>query len=90
MVKREIHGVTKDYLRIRYAGTDTLFVPVTQLDLVSKYIGPKEDKSVKLNKLNSVEWQKTRQRVKKAVTEMAEELIRLYAARMKAEGHAFS
>jgi len=90
VVKREIHGVTKDYLRIRYAGTDTLFVPVTQLDLVSKYIGPKEDKSVKLNKLNSVEWQKTRQRVKKAVTEMAEELIRLYAARMKAEGHAFS
>ena len=65
VVKREIHGVTKDYIKIRYAGTDALFVPVTQLDLVSKYIGPKEDKTVKLNKLNSVEWQKTRQRVKK-------------------------
>ena len=43
VVKREIHGVTKDYIKIRYAGTDALFVPVTQLDLVSKYIGPKED-----------------------------------------------
>ena len=53
VVKREIHGVTKDYIKIRYAGTDALFVPVTQLDLVSKYIGPKEDKTVKLNKLNS-------------------------------------
>ena len=90
VVKREIHGVTKDYIKIRYAGTDTLFVPVTQLDLVSKYIGPKEDKTVKLNKLNSVEWQKTRQRVKKAVAEMAEELIKLYAARMQAKGFAFS
>ena len=90
IVKREIHGVTKDYIKIRYAGTDTLFVPVTQLDLVSKYIGPKEDKAVKLNKLNSVEWQKTRQRVKKAVAEMAEELIKLYAARMQAKGFAFS
>lgn len=90
VVKREIHGVTKDYIKIRYAGTDALFVPVTQLDLVSKYIGPKEDKSVKLNKLNSVEWQKTRQRVKKAVTEMAGELIKLYAARMQAKGFAFS
>lgn len=90
VVKREIHGVTKDYIKIRYAGTDALFVPVTQLDLVSKYIGPKEDKAVKLNKLNSVEWQKTRQRVKKAVAEMAQELIKLYAARMQAKGFAFS
>ncbi len=90
IVKRDIHGVVKDYIKIRYAGTDALFIPVTQLDLVSKYIGPHEDSSVRLSKLNSAEWGKTRARVKKAVKEMAGELIKLYAARMKAEGYAFS
>ena len=90
IVKREIQGVTKDYLRIRYAGTDTLFVPVTQLDLVSKYVGVREDASVRLNKLNSVEWQKTRQRVRKAVQDMAKELTQLYAKRMQVKGFAFS
>ena len=90
IVKREIHGITKDYIKIRYAGTDELFVPVTQLDLVTKYIGTKEDGTVKLNKLNSAEWQKTRQRVKKAVADMADELIKLYAERLNAKGFAFS
>lgn len=90
IVKRDIRGVVKDYISIRYAGTDMLYVPVTQLDLVSKYIGPKEDKTVKLNKLNSVDWQKTRSRVKAAVKDMAKELIALYAKRMRAEGFAFS
>lgn len=90
IVKRDMHGVVKDYLKIRYAGTDALFVPVTQLDLVSKYIGAAEGASVRLNKLNSVEWQKTRARVKSAVRDMAKELIALYAKRMNAEGYAFS
>ena len=89
IIKRDIHGVVKDYIKIRYAGTDTLFVPVTQLDLVSKYIGAREDSGVKLNKLNSVEWSKTRQRVKKAVADMAQELIRLYSQRMQLKGYAF-
>ncbi len=90
IIKREIQGVVKDYIRIRYAGTDTLFVPVTQLDLVSRYIGPREDSSVKLSKLGSAEWMKTRTRVKKAVADMAGELIKLYAARQQAMGFAFS
>lgn len=90
IVKREIHGVVKDYIQIRYAGTDMLFVPVTQLDLVTKYIGGKEDSIVKLNKLNSAEWSKTRARVKKAVKDMADELIKLYAQRAAAKGYAFS
>src|SRR5699024_8371733 len=81
IVKREIHGVVKDYIKIRYAGTDMLFVPVTQMDLVTKYIGGKEEGIVKLNKLNSAEWAKTRARVKKAVKDMADELIKLYAKR---------
>ena len=90
IVKRDMHGVIKDYIKIRYAGTDTLFVPVTQLDLVTKYIGASEDTRVRLSKLNSAEWQKTRARVKGAVKEMAQELTRLYAERMKARGFAFS
>lgn len=88
--KLELQGIIKDYVKIKYAGADTLYVPVTQLDLVSRYIGPRDDKKVKLNRLNSGEWGKTRSRVKKAVAEMADELIRLYAERMKVQGYAFS
>lgn len=90
IVKKEIQGIVKDYIKIKYAGTDTLFVPVTQLDLVTKYIGGREDAGVKLNKLNSDTWNKTRQRVKKAVSDMAKELIQLYAKRLRTKGFAFS
>lgn len=86
----EIGGVTKDYIKITYAKGDTLYVPVTQLDLVSKYIGPGgEDAKVKINRLGTGEWKKVRSRVKAAVKEMAKELIRLYAKRMNTPGHAF-
>ncbi len=90
IIKKEVQGVVKDYIKIRYAGTDTLFVPVTQLDLVTKYIGGREDANVRLNKLNSDVWNKTRQRVKKAVSDMAKELIQLYAKRLSSKGFAFS
>ncbi len=90
IVKRTIQGVTKDYLQIKYAGTDTLFVPVTQLDLVARYVGPREDGKIRLNRLNSAEWQKTRQRVKSAVRDMARELIAIYSQRLGAKGFAFS
>lgn len=86
----ETNGVTKDYITIKYAGSDVLYVPVTQLDLVSRYIGPRDDSSVKLNKLNSTEWHRTRSRVKSAVKDMAEELTKLYAQRQMAKGFAFS
>ncbi len=86
----ETNGITKDYITIKYAGTDVLYVPVTQLDLVSRYIGPRDDDSVKLNKLNSTEWTKTRSRVKAAVKDMAEQLTKLYAQRQMAKGFAFS
>ncbi len=88
--KLELQGVTKDYIKIAYSGSDVLYVPVTQLDLVSKYIGAKDDGKIKLNKLNSTEWHKTRTKVKQAVTEMADELIKLYAQRMRAKGFAYS
>ena len=83
-------GVTKDYIKICYAGSDVLYVPVTQLDLVSKYIGASENGGVKLNKLGSDAWQKTRKRVKAAVKNMAKQLTALYAKRMSAKGYAFS
>ena len=83
-------GVTKDYITIAYAGSDTLYVPVTQLDLVSKYIGPGgDDVKLKLHKLGGTEWQKTRTRVRHAVRDMAKELIALYSARMNTPGYAF-
>ncbi len=82
-------GVTKDYIKIKYAGTDTLYVPVTQLDLVSKYIGAAEDGNIKLNRLGGDAWAKTRARVKRAVRDMAKQLTALYAKRMSTKGYAF-
>lgn len=87
--KLEIDDVTKDYLTILYAGTDKLYIPVTQLDMISKYIGPRDDSGVKLTKLSSNDWQKTRSNVKKAVKDMAHELIALYAKREQSKGFAF-
>ena len=84
-------GITKDYIKLRYAGKDVLYLPVTQLDLVSKYIGAAtEEGHVRLHKLGGEQWQKTKSRVKKAVKLMAKELIALYAKRMSAPGYAFS
>ena len=87
--KMDLQGIIKDYIRIRYAQNDTLYVPVTQLDLVSKYIGPQEDKTVKLHRLGSSDWQKSKSKVRKAVKDIAAELIKLYAQRMQAKGFAF-
>jgi transcription-repair coupling factor (superfamily II helicase) len=87
--KLEVQGIVKDYIKIRYAGTDTLYVPVTQLDLVSKYIGAREDSKVRLNKMGGTEWKKAKSRTRAAVKDMAKELIALYAARQKLKGIAF-
>ena len=87
--KIEMHGIVKDYIKVRYAKNDTLYVPVTQLDMVSKYIGPREDAAVKLHRLGGTEWQKTKAKVRGAVRDIAKELIRLYADRMQAKGHVF-
>ncbi len=87
--KIESQGVSKDYIRIRYAGKDVLHVPVTQLDLVSRYIGTGDSSTVKLNKLNSEQWQKSKAKAKAAAKEMAAELIELYAKRMKSKGFEF-
>ncbi len=90
IVSMNAAGVKKDYIKILYAGHSVLYVPVTQLDLVSKYIGPREDSGVKLHKLGGSEWTKTRSRVKKAVKDMAKQLTLLYAKRMQQKGYPFS
>lgn len=85
-----VDGVTRDYIGIRYAGSDRLFLPVEQLDKVSKYIGAHADDGLlKLSKMGGESWQKSKARAKKAVREMAKDLIRLYAERMRRPGHAF-
>lgn len=87
--KIETDGVAKDYIKIRYAGADVLHIPVTQLDLVSRYIGSGDPGTVKLNKLNSDQWQKSKAKAKAAAKEMASELIELYSRRMKSKGFEF-
>ena len=87
----EASGTVKDYIKIRYDKGDILYVPVTQLDQVSKYIGAtSEEKTIKLNKLGGKDWAKTRNKVRSSVKDMAKELIELYSKRLKIEGHAFS
>ncbi|MDD6645264.1 MAG: transcription-repair coupling factor [Oscillospiraceae bacterium] len=88
--KLDVQGVKKDYIKITYAKGDVLYVPVTQLDLVAKYIGPRENDRVKLSRLGSSDWQRTKSRVRTAVKDMAKELSKLYTERMQAKGYAFS
>ena len=88
--KLDINGIVKDYIKIIYDKGDTLYVPVTQMDMVSKYIGSKDDVKLKLNKLGGTAWTKTKKRVKSAVKDIAKKLMKLYAERMNAPGFAFS
>lgn len=90
IVKMPVDGVEKDYVKIAYAGKDLLYVPATQLDLVSKYLGAAEDSPVHLSKMGGGDWTRAKSRAKAAAKEMAKELIALYAARLSLKGHAFS
>lgn len=90
MEQIKVDGAIKDYVKLAYQGSDTLFVPATQLDLVSKYIGGGEDSNIKLNKIGTDTWQKTKAKAKKAAKDMANELIQLYAARKRQQGFAFA
>ncbi|MBI4475728.1 MAG: transcription-repair coupling factor, partial [Acidobacteria bacterium] len=76
-----------EFLELRYAGDDKLFVPVERLDLVQKYTGATRPP---LDRLGGTSWEKAKTRVKKAMRDMAEELLKLYAARKAIQGHAFS
>lgn len=85
----EVNDIKTDYLEIIYQNDDRLFIPTNEMDLVSKFVGS-ADKAPKLSKLNSTDWQKSKYRAKKAIEEIAENLVKLYATRLNIEGFAFS
>jgi transcription-repair coupling factor (superfamily II helicase) len=80
-------GDERDFLELSFAGGDAIFVPVEQIARVTRYSGGERPQ---LSKLGGTEWLRTKQRVRKAVTDLAEELLALYASRESAEGHAYS
>ncbi len=92
MVRRTVNGGEREYLIIEYAPArrgqpgDRLFVPTDSLDLLTRYVG---GEAPSLNRLGGADWQKTKGRARKAVKEIAGELIRLYSVRMATKGHAF-
>ncbi|WP_306314659.1 transcription-repair coupling factor [Streptomyces hydrogenans] len=92
MVQRTVQGATREYLLVEYAPAkrgqpgDRLYIPTDQLEQVTKYVG---GEAPTLHRLGGADWTKTKQRAKKAVKEIAADLIRLYSARMAAPGHAF-
>jgi transcription-repair coupling factor (superfamily II helicase) len=87
METREVGRSVNDYLVLEYAEGDKLFVPADQVDAVSKYVG---GEGPKLNRLGTGDWNKQKARVRKAVRDMAGELIQLYSARAQSRGFAFS
>ena len=80
-------GETQEFMELRYSGEDKLFVPVERLDLVQKYTGASKPP---VDRLGGTTWERAKTRVKKAMRDMAEELLKLYAARKTVTGHAFS
>ncbi|WP_037573445.1 transcription-repair coupling factor [Phaeacidiphilus oryzae] len=92
MVQRTVQGATREYLVLEYASAkrgqpgDRLFVPTDQLEQITKYVG---GEAPSLHRLGGADWAKTKSRAKKAVKEIAADLIKLYSARMAAPGHAF-
>ena len=86
----KVDGVTKDYITIRYAGTDKLFVPADRLEYIGKYIGEKDkDGNVKLSKMGGGDWTRVKSKAKTAAKNIAKELIALYAERQRKPGYAF-
>ena len=92
MVQRTVNGATREYLVIEYAPSkrgqpaDRLFVPTDQLDQLSRYVGGEQPT---LHKMGGSDWEKRKGRARKAVREIAAQLIQLYAARQATKGHAF-
>ncbi len=89
LVTRKIGGTEREYLQIDYANNDTLYIPVHHADRLSKWIGD-ENSSPQLHRVGEKRWRQAKERAQKAVNELAEELLELYAAREEIPGHAFS
>lgn len=86
--KIEVDKVTKDYMKISYAGGGALYILATQLDLIQKY-GGADARKPRLNKLGSSQWEKTKSQVRGAVREVARDLVELYAARQESQGYVY-
>jgi len=84
----ETDGVTREYLLLQYAGTDKLYLPLDKLDALYRY-NLVEDREPRLSKLGGSEWERTKRKVSQSIKDMAEELLKLYAARQAREGYAF-
>ena len=89
LIPLEIQGKKQDYLKLGFRGKDKLYVPLEEMDLVEKYVGP-EEKAPALSKLGGKDWNNTKTKAKKAAEEVAKELVTLYAARAALPGHPFS
>jgi transcription-repair coupling factor (superfamily II helicase) len=87
MVRRAVAGAERDYLLLEYAEGDKLYVPSDQVGIVAKYIG---GEAPRLHRLGSSDWVRAKSRVRRAVRDMAGELVRLYSVRMSVPGHAFA
>ena len=89
MVRRRVgsSGEERDYLELHFAGGDRIYLPVEQIDRISRYSG---GENPPLSKLGGGEWQRTRARVRRAVSDLAKELLELYSARERSQGHAFA
>ena len=87
MLRRGGAGEDRDYLELSFAGGDRIFVPVEQIGRVTRYSGGERPA---LSKLGGTDWLRAKQRVRKAVDDLAEELLALYASRAEARGHAFA
>lgn len=83
-----VKGEKKDYLKVQYAGKDTLYVPATQMDLIQKYVG-KDTVEVKINKLSGSDWRTTKAKAKASIANMAKELLEISASRNANPGHKF-
>jgi transcription-repair coupling factor (superfamily II helicase) len=89
LIKMTLDGVEREYLQVEYHQGDQLYVPVHQADRLARYVGPGEG-TPSLHRLGTLEWEQVKARAKKAVAEIAEELLELYASREVVQGHAFS
>jgi transcription-repair coupling factor (superfamily II helicase) len=89
LTKMSFNGGEREYLLVEYAAGDKLYVPVYQADRLSRYVGA-GDQLPNVNRLGTAEWERVKASAEKAVEEIADELLELYAAREVVEGHAFS
>jgi transcription-repair coupling factor (superfamily II helicase) len=89
LVSRYAGGMNREYLQVEYANTDTLYVPVHHADRLGKWVGP-DDRPPRIHRLGEKSWSRAKTRAVRAVNELADELLNLYAARETVSGHAFA